>query len=121
MVSETRQLYIGTESSHNVHTAELVTIKLAADIVQTANRTDIVQTATRTYKKCVIYTHSQPAIKATAKTCQQSGQSILASVIDAFEVLQHPCIGTIHDSDPICRIEEAGTRMRPDASRAKFQ
>jgi hypothetical protein len=26
MVSETRQLYSGTESSHNVHTAELVTI-----------------------------------------------------------------------------------------------
>ena len=41
-----------------------------------------------TYDKCVIYTDSQPAIIATTKPGQQSGQSILTSVIDAFETLQ---------------------------------
>jgi ribonuclease HI len=77
--SVTRKQYIGTESSHNVYAAELAAIKLAVDIVQAAPRT---------YDKCVIYTDSQPAIKATAKPGQQSGQSILTSVIDAFETLQ---------------------------------
>jgi ribonuclease HI len=78
--SVTRKQYIGTESSHNVYAAELAAIKLAVDIVQAAPRT---------YDKCVIYTDSQPAIKATAKPGQQSGQSILTSVIDAFETLQY--------------------------------
>ena len=77
--SETHQQYIGTESSHNVYAAELTAIKLASDIVQAAPQS---------YVKCVIYTDSQPAIKATAKPHKQSGQSILASVIDAFESLQ---------------------------------
>jgi ribonuclease HI len=78
--SETRKQYIGTESSHNVYAAELAAIKLAVDIVQAARRN---------YDKCVIYTDSQPAIKATAKPGQQSGQSILTSVIDAFEALRY--------------------------------
>jgi len=68
-----------------VYAAELVAIKLAVDIVQVAPQG---------YEKCVIYTDSQLAIKATTKPYQQSGQSILASVIDAFELLQgrHPGI-----------------------------
>ena len=77
---ETRKQYIDTESSHHVYAAELAAIKLAADIVQAAPRT---------YTKSVIYTDSQPAIKATAKPGQQSGQLILTSVNDAFEALQH--------------------------------
>ena len=77
--SETRQQYIGTESSHNVYAAELAAIKIAVDIIQSAPQS---------YKKCIIYTDSQSAIKSTAKPGQQSGQSILASVIDAFESLQ---------------------------------
>jgi hypothetical protein len=78
--SETRKQYIGTESSNNVYAAELAAIKLSVDILQAA---------LRTYDKCVIYTDSQPAIKVTAKPGQQSGQSILTSVIDAFEALQY--------------------------------
>ena len=78
-LSVTRQQYIGTESSHNVYAAELAAIKLGVDIVQSAPRN---------YEKCVIYTDSQSAIQATAKPRQQSGQSIIASVIDAFESLQ---------------------------------
>ena len=77
--SETRKQYIGTDSSHNVYAAELAAIKLAVDIVQEAPRK---------YDKCVIYTDSQPAIKATTKPHQQSGQSILASVIDSLDSLK---------------------------------
>ena len=78
-ISETRQQYIGTESSHNVYAAELAAIKLAVGIVQTA------PTA---YEKCVIFADSQPAIKAITKPRQQSKQSILVSVIDALEELR---------------------------------
>jgi ribonuclease HI len=61
------------------YVAELAAIKIAVDIVQVAPQS---------YQKCVIYIDSQLTIKATTKPSQQSGQSILASVIDAFESLQ---------------------------------
>jgi ribonuclease HI len=80
--SETRQLYLGTAKEFNVYTAELSAIELAADIAITTS-----ESTTSAISKCLIYTDSQAAIKATVNPDKQSGQAILSSAIDKLEKL----------------------------------
>jgi ribonuclease HI len=78
-IAETRQQYLGTESTQNVYAAELYAVKLAIDIVQSS--------ATK-YTNCTIYADSQAAIAATAKPRRQSGQSIICALLDNIDSLK---------------------------------
>ena len=74
----THYQYLGKETSYNVYAAELCAIKLATDIVRDNPE----------YTKCVLYTDNQAAITAIVKPGQQSGQSIILSILDAIDELQ---------------------------------
>ena len=77
-IATTKHQYLGKESMHNVYAAELSAIHLATDIVKENSH----------YTKCVIYSDSQAALTATTKPDQQSGQSIICSILDNVESLQ---------------------------------
>jgi hypothetical protein len=49
---------------------------------------NIAHSAPDAYKKCIIYADSQPAIIATTKPSKQSGQAIIAEVLDNLDSLQ---------------------------------
>src|SRR5438552_14887278 len=78
-IAETRQQYLGTESTQNVYAAELYAVKLAIDIVQSS---------VTKYTNCTIYADSQAAIAATAKPRRQSGQSIICALLDNIDSLK---------------------------------
>jgi ribonuclease HI len=72
----THHQYLGKETSYNVYVAELCAIQLATEIIKNNHQ----------YTKCILYTDNQAAI--TVKPGQQSGQSIIPSILDAIEEVQ---------------------------------
>jgi ribonuclease HI len=78
----TQQQYVGKASTHTVYAAELVAIQLALNALKKH----------RNKTKCIIYSDSQPAVKAIIKIRRQSGQSILTEI--------HKTAETIHTQRP---------------------
>jgi ribonuclease HI len=71
------QRYLGSENESMVYAGELEAIQMAIDHVKLNSH----------YKKCRIFTDSQPAIKSLAKPKQQSGQSIIKRILDEIDTL----------------------------------
>jgi hypothetical protein len=70
--------YLGSDKEHNVYTAEIIALELAAEIALSSPPS---------YTKCVIYVDSQAAIKGINKPGKQSGQRNLISAITRIQVL----------------------------------
>jgi ribonuclease HI len=73
-IAMTKCQHLGKESTHNVYAAELSAIYFATTIVKENSQ----------YTECVIYS----AITTATKPDQQSGQSIICSILDNVESLQ---------------------------------
>jgi ribonuclease HI len=71
-ITEVVQRYLGSDKEHNVYTAEITALELAAKIAILSPPS---------YTKCVIYVDSQAAIKGINKPGKQSDQTILISAI----------------------------------------
>jgi ribonuclease HI len=76
--NDTRYQYLGKETEYNVYAAELCAIQLGLGIIKDNHQ----------YTKCILYTDNQAAIQAVVKPGQQSGQSIILSILDSAEELQ---------------------------------
>ena len=74
----TEQRYLGTESESMVYAGELEAIHMALAHVKHNSHC---------YKKCRIFTDSQPAMKSLAKPKRQSGQSIIKRILDEVDTL----------------------------------
>jgi ribonuclease HI len=72
------QRYLGSDNEHNVYTAEITALELAAEIAILSPPF---------YTECVIYVDSQAAIKGINKPSKQSGQMILTSAIAKIQAL----------------------------------
>lgn len=70
--------YLGSDKDHNVYTAEVTALELAAEIAILSPSS---------YTKCIIYVDSQAAIKGINKPGKQSGQTILISAIAKIQAL----------------------------------
>jgi ribonuclease HI/endonuclease/exonuclease/phosphatase family metal-dependent hydrolase len=77
-IKEVLQRYLGSDKEHNVYTAEITALELAAEIAILSPPS---------YTKCVIYVDSQAAIKGINKPSKQSGQMILTSAIAKIQAL----------------------------------
>jgi ribonuclease HI len=70
--------YLGKEAEYNGYAAELCAIHLGLEVVKTSTQ----------YTKCILHTDNQAAIQAVVKPGQQSGQSIILSILDCVEEIQ---------------------------------
>ena len=83
------QRYLGTETESMVYAGELEAIHMALHHVKHADN--------NRYKKCRIFTDSQPAIKSLAKPKRQSGQSIIKCILDEID--------TLYESNPAYELQ----------------
>jgi ribonuclease HI len=76
--NDTRYQYLGKETEYNVYAAELCAIQLGLKIIK----------ANRQFTNGVLYTDNQAALQAVVKPGQQSGQSIILSILDSVDEIQ---------------------------------
>ena len=73
-----RRQYLGTDRTTTVYAGELTGIRMALELYSESEG----------YPSCDIYTDNQAAIRATAKPHRQSGQYIIAAILDIVDNLR---------------------------------
>jgi ribonuclease HI len=77
-IAQALQRYLGSDKEHNVYSAEITALELAAEIARSSPPS---------YTKCIIYVDSQAAIRGINKPSKQSGQANLISAITKIQAL----------------------------------
>ena len=78
------QAYLGKEDTYTVYVAELQGILMALQLICIEAEAEV----RRRFRKAIIFTDSQAAIRAVQNPQRQSGQHILRSIIQSLHKLQ---------------------------------